>query len=480
MLITAWRIKMPVAVKKQPLESVDKNHQNYFDLVNFFLNGDVPVQEKERKASYFLKKEIQNLNYNSNDFPADVSKIHDWILKNNKLQCAEYQAYLERRNSGAGREYFKNVGQAFEFLIKVAPVKQVDGSWLFSITHYWNDPVFRDLIQIYLEELGLGLSKSNHVCLFNDLIINLGLEHFVLDLEDEYYHQAAIQLALAYAPPEFIPEIIGFNLAYEQLPLHLLITNYELQELGIDSKYFNLHITIDNIDNGHANLSIKAFEKIYSKFNDKRSFIEKMKAGFALSDKGLSSRQIIKNLNLDTLVIKILKRKALVGNVIHNDKCTFNNKTINSWLASPESVEEFVDVLIDKKWIRLGRNPEESRFWKLISQEDGKMFGVFTATEKQIIYDWIAGESAPDADLNARRIQLEHEDQTDFMFSFLSDGELEDIQHQIYETGNLAMKINKLLPYLAPHAHHHETGLWCTQRFADYLFPFLSNQKFTH
>ncbi|MFH7767018.1 iron-containing redox enzyme family protein [Acinetobacter sp. BSP-28] len=470
---------MPVAVKKQSLEFIDKNHQNYCDLVTFFLNADISIQEKERKASHFLKKEIQSLTYNSNDFPADMSKIQDWMLNNNKVQCTEYQAYLERRNSGAGREYFKNVAQAFEFLIKVAPVKRVDGSWLFSIIHYWNDPVFRDLIQIYLEELGLGLAKSNHVCLFDDLILNLGLEHFVLDLEDEYYHQPAIQLALAYAPPEFIPEIIGFNLAYEQLPLHLLITNYELQELGIDSKYFNLHITIDNIDNGHAHLSHKAFEKIYRKFNDKEFFIEKMKIGFALSNKGLSSIQIIKNLNLDTLVIKILKRKALVGNVIHNDKCKFNNQTINSWLAVPDSVEEFIDVLIDKKWIKLGRDPEESRFWRLISQEDGKMYGVFNSTEKQIIYDWIAGEYAQYTDLRTPGIQLEHKNQNDFMFSFLSDGELEDIQHQIYETGNLAMKINKLLPYLAPHAHHRETGLWCTQRFVDFLFPFLSHQKFT-
>ncbi len=103
-----------------------------------------------------------------------------------------------------------------------------------------------------------------------------------------------------------------------------------------------------------------------------------------------------------------------------------------------------------------------------------------TATEKQIIYDWIAGESAQYANLNARRIKLEHKDKNNYMFSFLSDGELEDIQHQIYETGNLAMKINKLLPYLAPHAHHRETGLWCTQRLVEFLFPFLSNQKFTN
>ena len=328
-----------------------------------------------------------------------------------------------------------------------------------------------------MEELGLGLPKANHVTVYDDLLFSLGLEHFVLELEDEYYHQPAIQLALAYAPPEFIPEIIGFNLGYEQLPLHLLITNYELKELGINSQYFNLHITIDNMDNGHAHLSIKALEKIYSKFKDKDAFMDKVKAGFALNNKGLSSRQIIKNLNLEAMVLKIFKRKALVGNVIHSDKCKLNNRSINEWLSEPNLVEEFVDLLIEKQWIKMNRDPEESRFWQLISHEEGKMYGVFNSTEKQIIYDWIAGEHSKNFDLKHQRINSALKNKNDFMFSYLSDGELEDIQQQISETGNLAIKINKLLPYLAPHAHHTEVGLWCTQRFVDFLFPFLSDKK---
>lgn len=468
---------MPVAVKERLLDLLDKNHQSYCDLVTFFLDSNISAPDKERKASAFLKKEIHALNSSYSDFPSNLSEIHEWIVNSNHNQCHEYQLYKERRNSGAEREYFKNVGQAFEFLIKVAPVKRVDGSWLYSIVHYWNDPVFRDLIQIYVEELGLGLPKANHVTVYDDLLFSLGLEHFVLELEDEYYHQPAIQLALAYAPPEFIPEIIGFNLGYEQLPLHLLITNYELKELGINSQYFNLHITIDNMDNGHAHLSIKALEKIYSKFKDKDAFMDKVKAGFALNNKGLSSRQIIKNLNLEAMVLKIFKRKALVGNVIHSDKCKLNNRSINEWLSEPNLVEEFVDLLIEKQWIKMNRDPEESRFWQLISHEEGKMYGVFNSTEKQIIYDWIAGEHSKNFDLKHQRINSALKNKNDFMFSYLSDGELEDIQQQISETGNLAIKMNKLLPYLAPHAHHNEVGLWCTQRFVDFLFPFLSDKK---
>lgn len=44
---------------------------------------------------------------------------------------------------------------------------------------------------------------------------------------DLHFVQGALQLALASCADEFLPEIIGFNLEYEQLPLHLLITAFE-------------------------------------------------------------------------------------------------------------------------------------------------------------------------------------------------------------------------------------------------------------
>ena len=73
--------------------------------------------------------------------------------------------------------------------------------------------------------------------------------------------QGLIQLALAYNSDQFLPELIGYNLGYEQLPLHLLITAYELNELGIDPYYFTLHVTVDNADSGHAR---KAWEARYA------------------------------------------------------------------------------------------------------------------------------------------------------------------------------------------------------------------------
>ncbi|MDR9576744.1 iron-containing redox enzyme family protein [Acinetobacter nosocomialis] len=468
---------MPVVVKKRLLDLLQDNQQNYYELFVFFLDPDVSSFEKEKKARDFLIKEIDKLEMTEIDFPSSIDSIKEWCENDNKKNCQEFQAYLNRRQDGHGREYFQNVAQAFEFLIKVSPTKKVDGAWLYSSVHYWNDPVFHELIITYLEELGLGEPKANHVCIYDDLLRSLGLDSFDLLLEDDYYHQAVVQLALGYAPPEFIPEIVGFNLGYEQLPLHLLISNYELAELGIDSKYFNLHITIDNIDNGHAYKAIKVIEDIYNKYRDKELFFIKLKQGFALNNRGESSSNIIKNLSLEDFVHKILKRKALVGQLIHNETRQFGCKTINQWLSNPDDIAGLINHLTEQKSIKFNTDPEQSVFWRMINEENGKMFGVFNPVERQIIHDWIAGSDHSSNFLaysrelkNSQRIQ-------DYLFSYISDGELDALQERVLQSSDLAIKICKLTPFLAPDSHHKSIGLWSTRKYVELLFPYLGTFK---
>ncbi|ONN56021.1 hypothetical protein AC057_11475 [Acinetobacter genomosp. 33YU] len=468
---------MPVVVKERLLDLLHDNQKNYYELFVFFLDPDVSNFEKEKKARDLLIKEIEKLEIEEIDFPSDINSIKSWCVNDNKKNCQEFQAYLNRRQAGQDREYFQNVAQAFEFLIKVSPTKKVDGAWLYSSVHYWNDPVFHELIITYLEELGLGEPKANHVCIYDDLLRSLGLDSFDLLLEDEYYHQAVVQLALGYAPPEFIPEMVGFNLGYEQLPLHLLISNYEFAELGIDSKYFNLHITIDNIDNGHAHKAIKVIEDIYNKYRDKELFFTKLKQGFALNNRGESSSNIIKNLNLEDFVHKILKRKALVGQLIHNETRQFGCKTINQWLSNPDDIAGLITHLTEQKWIKFNTDPEQSVFWRMINEENGKMFGVFNPVERQIIHDWIAGSDHSSNFLaysrelkNSQRIQ-------DYLFSYISDGELDALQQRVLQSSDLAIKICKLTPFLAPDSHHKSIGLWSTRKYVELLFPYLGTFK---
>ena len=466
---------MPVVVKKRLLDLLQGDHKNYYDFVSFFLDGDISNFEKEKKAVNFLTHELEAVNVNKSQIPNNIEEIKNWYQSENRKVCQSYQEYLSKRKSGEERQYFKNIGQAFEFLVKVAPTKKVDGSWLYSIVNYWNDPIFHDLIMIYLEELGLGQARSNHVCIYDDLLRNLGLDDFEFFLHDEYYHQAAIQLALGYAPPEYIPEIIGFNLGYEQLPLHLLISNYELKELAIDAKYFNLHITIDNLANGHAYKSLKILENIYRKYKDKTIFMEKVKRGYALNQNGISSTQVIQNLDLESFVHKILKHKAIIGQLVHNQKQLFGCKSINQWLANPQEISQFIQQLVEKKWIKFDLDPEQSIFWRMISHEDGKMYGVFTPAERQIIHDWIAGDQYSTTVLPYHQSINKDQPLHDFLFSYVSDGKLENLQKTINQTDNLGLKLCKLAPFLAPESHHKSIGLWSTQKYVELLFPYLKN-----
>lgn len=466
---------MPTVGKERILKLVKNDNQKYLEITKFFLDYSIPKSAKELKSFHFLKNEISNLNENDHEFPSHTDQLEQWLTKQNKVQCQCYGEYIERRSNGGMREYFVTTSKAYEFLYKIAPTKRVDGAWLYSFTQYWDDPDFRDFIQIYLEELGLGKENNNHVKLFDNLLFSLGLHQFSMNLSDEYYHQSAIQLALAYASSDFIPEIAGFNLGYEQLPLHLLITNYELKELGIDSNYFNQHITIDNFENGHAHLSTNAIKKIANRYKDQAEFLSKVKKGFLLNNKGVSSVQIIKSLDSKRTVLEIFKKKAVVGKYMHSNKCIFKNKATNEWLSEEDQIEDFICALINIGWIKLNEDPENSKFWKLINDDNGKMFGVFSVAEKNFIYDWIAGtemihhNKPVDAGLISNFLELKS-------FRYLIDNELQELQKHVHQCVNTAHKVSKLIPYLAPHIHHQEIGLWSTKRFVEFLFPFLSNR----
>lgn len=466
---------MPTLFKEKNIKTIPRDCRKYFEITQLFLDSSISKSAKELNSCQFLESEISHL-IGDHDFPTHIDQLQQWITKQNKAQCASYSEYIERRSNGGAREYFSTTSKAYEFLYKIAPTKRVDGAWLYSFTQYWNDPIFRDFIQIYLEELGLGKEKTNHVKLFDNLIFSLGLHQFSINLSDEYYHQSAIQLALAYASSDFIPEIAGFNLGYEQLPLHLLITNYELKELGIDSKYFNQHITIDNFENGHAQLATNAISKIAKKYRDQSEFLRKLRVGFLLNKRGTNSVQIIKSLNTEHVVMEIFKKKALVGKHMHSNKCLFNNKTTNEWLSDDDLVDDFIFELKNKGWIKLNQDPEQSKFWKLINDEDGKMFGVFSAAEKSFIYDWIAGNKAVSYK-NTINTELVNNFLELKSFSYLIENELQQLQIQVQGSINTAHKVSKLMPYLAPHMHHQEIGLWSTQKIVEYLFPFLSDRR---
>ncbi|WP_227633143.1 hypothetical protein, partial [Klebsiella pneumoniae] len=64
---------------------------------------------------------------------------------------------------------------------------------------------------------------------------------------------------------------------------------------------------------------------------------------------------------------------------------------IRDRLSNPDDIAGLITHLTEHKWIKFNTDPEQSVFWRMINEENGKMFGVFNPVERQIIHDWIAG-----------------------------------------------------------------------------------------
>ncbi|MCQ4269050.1 iron-containing redox enzyme family protein [Pseudomonas stutzeri] len=457
--------RLPAAPRAADPRPTQESRELYFALLDGASRED---------AAHYLQDQLQRAATLPCDLPDDPAALDTWVMQRTEAVGHQYQAYLDQRRAGGARRYFSSKAHALHFLRGVAPTKLVDGAWLYGLLQRWDDGRFTALIQTYLEELGEGQPEKNHVVLYRKLLASQGCDDWQ-QLDDEHFVQGAIQLALAEHAERFLPEVIGFNLGYEQLPLHLLITAYELTELGIDPYYFTLHVTVDNADNGHAHKAVQGLRAAWPQMGDGAAFYQRVRNGYRLNDLGASTVSVIGDFDLSTEVQRIFEKKAAVGQFVHSDYCRFEGRTVNQWLA--EDVEQFLAVLETRGWIKRGHDPQESRFWQLIVGEQAPMFGVFSTYEQQMIHDWIAddwqadGKRSPrsallkgQARFNARRPAADSTaPQATAGNDF--DAELQLLEQQLARQPDRAARMRLLLPLLAPQRHHSAVGLLATRLF---------------
>jgi hypothetical protein len=345
-----------------------------------------------RAAQDYLADQIAAVRGIPADLPLTLDALPAWIEERTAAVGLQYRDYLAARKNGASRRYFGSRAHALNFIHGVAPTKLVDGAWLYGLLKHWDNPDFHPLIKTYLEELGDGVPDKNHVTLYRRLLATHGCDGWD-QLDDHYFVQGAIQLALAHNADLFLPELIGYNLGYEQLPLHLLITSYELNELGIDPYYFTLHVTVDNAATGHAQKAVLALRQLMPAVGDSAAFYRRVLDGYRLNELGASTNSVIADFDPEDELVRILAAKSTVGKNMHSDYCRVAGRSVNDWLANPRQVPDFLSALVAAGWIKRGEDVEHSRFWRLIQGERAEMFGVFSAYEQQVLRDWIV--SAP-------------------------------------------------------------------------------------
>jgi hypothetical protein len=422
-----------------------------------------------------------------------MQMLPEWVESNTVRVGRDYRSYLDERKAGGARRYFTSKSHALHFLKSVAPTKLVDGAWLYGLLHRWDDARFGELIRIYLEELGEGIPDKNHVLIYKKLLAAHGCDQWTT-LSDAHFAQGAIQLSLAHLASDFLPEVIGFNLGYEQLPLHLLISAYELNELGIDPYYFTLHVTVDNASSGHARKALQGLFDALPQVTDREAFYRRVMNGCKLNMLGAGTLSVIEGFDLREELLAIFSAKCCFGSQMHSDYCRVGGRTVNEWLSDPAQLPDFLENLERAGWIKRHENPENSRFWKLIHGEHADMFGVFNAYERQVIYDWIAGDfadagkqrkisfrsrqrllstlgqgagSARQNNGAVRGVLREHyscrghpsEETNDF------NVELRMLEEQLAKLSSRTEAMNMLSGMMSPIAHHTPSGLMATRIF---------------
>jgi len=418
--------------------------------------------DKQAVAQAFLQTRLEQASALPQEMPDDPAALLTWVEQHSAGVARQYADYLERRKSGGRREFFHTKAQALCFLQAVAPTKLVDGAWLYGVLKHWHDHRFEGLLCTYLEELGDGVAAQNHVVLYRKLLAEHGLADMP-DIDDERYLQGAVQLALGYAGDEYLPEVIGYNLGYEQLPLHLLISAYELTELDIDPYYFTLHVTIDNASTGHAHKAVQSLLQLMPMEADREAFWRRVTLGYRLNDLGQGSRAVIESFDLEREVLDMLERKRPFGQHMHSDYCKFEGKTVNQWLAAPGQLEGFLKAMQNKGWIRRHEDPQNSRFWTLIEGAGAAMFGVFSPYEKQLLHDWIAGDWL---DHNARPAPRRSHGAAPEPQTPAQDPDVQNLQ-QLLRGRAPDEQMRILMPWLSARCHSHPAGLLATRRFIE-------------
>ena len=356
------------------------------------LTGQIDELTRSTSRS-FLREQLGLAAEIEADFPPEMQSLPS-VLRNAHDQTAQsYRHYLDGRHAGAPRRYFSCRSHAMYFLRTVAPTKLVDGAWLYGLLQHWQDSRLAPLIQTYLEELGGGNPLQNHVLLYKQLLARYGCDNWQ-DGPDEHFTQGAVQLALAHHANEFLPELIGFNLGYEQLPLHLLITAYELNELDIDPYYFSLHVTIDNASNGHARMALQSVLDGMPRIGNTRDYHRRVGNGYRLNSVGMGTPQAIASFDIEQELLRVFADKALIGEKLHSDYCLIAGRSVSGWLSSSGEMADLLKTLQSAGWIRRGESPEHSRFWRLLTDEQAPMFGVFDGYEQQLLRDWIMDDAS--------------------------------------------------------------------------------------
>ncbi|MFB9126815.1 iron-containing redox enzyme family protein [Paraburkholderia dipogonis] len=175
--------------------------------------------------------------------------------------------------AGPGQDIDKPREQVIEEAVQLCPMIFVDGGWVQRWTNagYVETGIGSLLFEIFSDEIGNGDPQLNHPNIYRDLMQQMGIDlpdfrsrAFAMSklFSDAAFEVPAFWLSISQFPRRFLPETLGLNLAMELSGVGgaYRTARDELRHYRFDTRFVDLHNTIDNVSTGHSAMALRAIE----------------------------------------------------------------------------------------------------------------------------------------------------------------------------------------------------------------------------
>lgn len=305
--------------------------------------------------------------------------------------------------AGACRLQFEVQGreQAIELIRQYAPTALLERCWLQNISRAatCHTEVTAHLFSIYAGGIGHGESAyhAGNRCRF--LLRRFGIdlppvttqafsEH--PELLEAAFHAPVVQLCLSLFPRVFLPELIGYTLAYANAaPVWLQLCSLLPDDLTTELPD---GASVDR--NRHtAGLALHAYLAGCGA-GCRQAGWQRIRRGFALyrwAELSLSKRlkaRLGRSPTPRDKMIALLRRKAPYAHGHHRAAC-IDEKRIDDWFSEdPFDAEGFLGALARSEFVA-PKVPVKSRLLTDLTDFGGPMFRVFNEAERRVVLEWL-------------------------------------------------------------------------------------------
>ena len=295
-------------------------------------------------------------------------------------------------------EQLQTQENCYQAIDQFAAIQLAQPCWLqnFSQISCIQAETVVQLISLYLQFSGAGQGGDNRQKLYSALILSSGRKMPILyseeysqqaELMPEVFDFAVIQLALARFPRVFLAEILGFSLAFCQMPTLPAICFPKQPALAA---FIQLHQQQVTKQLPQLNNCILDYLDL---FPEQQQLWRRIQNGFWFYH---GQMQMCRDRLLDVLakplteqqaVAQLLHQKASAA-MGHHQKIQLQGKTLDAWFTGlPANSDEFLLALKQSGYVNQ-QKPDDSLLLKLFDFK-GPMFGVLDQPELEMIKNWL-------------------------------------------------------------------------------------------